>query len=57
MDNKLAYVDYYSVFVNEQRGMMSKYTDDGLHPNMAGYTIMENLVLPLIRKQVKKRKS
>ena len=31
--NKLAYADYYSAFADEQKGMKSEFTDDGLHPN------------------------
>jgi len=42
--NKIIYVDYYSSMVNEQKGMKQELTKDGVHPNNAGYKIMEALV-------------
>lgn len=50
----LIYLDYYSFFVDEKKGMRSAYTDDGLHPNKAGYTLMENLAEPAIQKLVRR---
>lgn len=44
------YLDYYSALVNEQKGMKSEYSVDGVHPNPDGYKIME----PLAQKAVKK---
>lgn len=48
--NHLTYLDYYSAFVDEKKGMRSEYTGDGLHPNKAGYLVMEKLVQPAIEK-------
>lgn len=46
----LAYVNYYDAFADENGALPSKYTQDGCHPNLDGYKIMEELVLKEIRK-------
>ncbi|MBK8300442.1 MAG: SGNH/GDSL hydrolase family protein [Chitinophagaceae bacterium] len=38
--NKLIYLDYYSYLVDERRGLKTKYSKDGVHPNEAGYKVM-----------------
>ena len=38
------YVDYYSALVNNEKGMKKKYSPDGVHPNQAGYKIMEPII-------------
>src|SRR5450432_1130589 len=48
-----SYIDYYSAFVDERKGMKNEYSQDGVHPNKAGYIIMENLAQPVIRKLIK----
>jgi len=40
----MIYVNLYSAFVNEQKGMKAEYSEDGVHPNVAGYKVMEPLV-------------
>jgi lysophospholipase L1-like esterase len=42
--NKHAYVDYYSAMVDDNKRLKSDYTEDGLHPNVAGYKVMAPLV-------------
>jgi acetyl esterase/lipase/lysophospholipase L1-like esterase len=43
--NHIVYVDYWSSLVNDKKGMKAELTLDGLvHPNLAGYKIMEPLV-------------
>lgn len=51
--NHLAYLDYYSTLVNDQKGMKRKYSEDGGPPNKAGYIVMEKLALASIRKSLK----
>ena len=41
--NQLIYVDYYSATVNADRGFKKELTIDGVHPNLAGYKVMEPL--------------
>ena len=51
--NKIPYVDYFSAMVNaEGTGMRSDLAEDnpGVHPNVKGYAIMEELLLPVIKK-------
>ena len=43
-----AYVDYYSALVDSNKGLPSKYSSDGCHPNQDGYAVMENLILPIL---------
>jgi lysophospholipase L1-like esterase len=44
----LVYVDYYSAMVAPDRGIRADLSNDGVHPNNAGYAVME----PLARKAV-----
>ena len=39
----LTYVDYYSAMVDDTGAMKNSLSEDGLHPNAAGYSIMELL--------------
>ncbi|HTB11995.1 MAG TPA: SGNH/GDSL hydrolase family protein [Bryobacteraceae bacterium] len=41
--NKLVYLDYYSAMLDDQKMLKKEITYDGLHPNEAGYAIMEPL--------------
>ncbi len=38
------YCDYFSSMADDRNGLKSEYTDDGVHPNKAGYKVMEGLV-------------
>lgn len=49
----IPYVDYYSALVDERNGLPEKYSKDGVHPTMEGYTIMEPLILRAIRTYIK----
>lgn len=42
-DQKLTYLDYYSAMVTTGGGMKLGISSDGVHPNAAGYAIMEPL--------------
>lgn len=44
------WLDYYPSLVNDQKGMREEYSKDGVHPNKAGYRVMEDLALPVILK-------
>src|SRR5882724_1073001 len=46
--NKLVYLDYYNAMTDDQKMLKKEITYDGLHPNEAGYTIME----PLARRAI-----
>lgn len=51
--NKIPYVDYFNAMLNEDGTAMNpELANDnpGVHPNAAGYAIMESLLLPVIQK-------
>jgi lysophospholipase L1-like esterase len=41
--NHLVYLDYYSAMVDDQKGLPPSLSADGVHPNLAGYKVMEPL--------------
>jgi lysophospholipase L1-like esterase len=43
-------VDYYSPMVDERKGLKAAYAEDEVHPNLAGYKVME----PLAEKAIEK---
>ncbi|WP_298136360.1 SGNH/GDSL hydrolase family protein [Flavobacterium sp.] len=45
----IAYVDYYTSMVDDNKGLLKKYGEDGVHPNAAGYKKMEALLLPFLK--------
>ncbi|MCB0667497.1 MAG: alpha/beta hydrolase fold domain-containing protein [Saprospiraceae bacterium] len=46
----IPFVDYHSALKNEENGMDPEVAPDGVHPNAAGYTLMESLILPVVQK-------
>jgi lysophospholipase L1-like esterase len=55
--NNMIYLDYYSSMVNEEKGMKAEYSEDGVHPNKAGYLVMEKLADPVIKKTIRVKQS
>ena len=51
--NKFQYVDYFSAMCDERGAMRDGISDEGCHPTVTGYEIMEPLVQAAIRKVVK----
>lgn len=43
--HRIKYIDYYSALVDEHGGLPKKYAADGVHPNMDGYAIMEQILI------------
>lgn len=51
-DRHIPYVDYFSAMVTDDGlALRPDYALDNVHPNPAGYAVMESLLLPVIRKQ------
>jgi lysophospholipase L1-like esterase len=48
--NKLGFVNYYPALVDEKEGFKKGLAIDGVHPNLAGYKIMEPLAESAIEK-------
>jgi len=46
----MVYLDFFSAMVDERKGLKAEYTKDGVHPNEAGYNVME----PLTEKAIDK---
>jgi len=42
--NRIVYVDYHTAFDNGQGGLDARFSHDGCHPTLYGYTLMEPLV-------------
>lgn len=42
--NDIVYVDYYSAMTDDQKGLQSIYSNDGVHPNQDGYFIMKSIL-------------
>ena len=53
--NGLVYLDYFSATVDEQKGLKKELSGDGVHPNIAGYKIMEPLAEAAIKKALSKK--
>ncbi|HEY5570029.1 MAG TPA: GDSL-type esterase/lipase family protein, partial [Bacteroidales bacterium] len=51
--NKIAYADYYSALVDERQGLDKKYQNDEVHPNKAGYAVMEEVIQKILKKVVR----
>jgi lysophospholipase L1-like esterase len=51
--NKLGYIDYYTSTVDDNKGFKKELCNDGVHPNMAGYKVMEPIAETVIKKALK----
>ena len=49
------YLDYFSSMADERHGLKAGLGNDGVHPNLAGYKIMEPLVEKAIKEALKKK--
>jgi len=50
LDKGAIYLDYFSAMVDDKKGLKSNLTYDGVHPNEAGYIVMEALAEEAITK-------
>lgn len=52
--NKITYVDFFSALVDHtpgnENGLPKKYSKDGVHPNLEGYYVMEEILLKALKK-------
>ncbi len=53
IEHQIIYLDYYSSMVDERKGLKAAYAEDEVHPNLAGYDVMEPLVKRAIELAVK----
>lgn len=54
--NDIVYLDYFTAMADERKGLPASLSLDGVHPNLAGYKIMEPLAEKAIQKALKKTK-
>ncbi len=52
--NKIPYIDYHTAMKNNKNGMNPDLAEDGVHPTMKGYKIMEEMVQQAIGKVLKR---
>lgn len=52
--NRLTYLDYYSAMVDDKGFLKEELSNDGLHPNPAGYQVMNPLVEAAIASSLKR---
>lgn len=48
------WIDYHAALDDGAGGLRSELSKDGVHPNLAGYKIMEDLAVPAIQQSLKK---
>jgi len=53
--NGMVYLDYYSAMADERKGLPGAYSKDGVHPNEAGYRVMEPLAEKAIAKALSQK--
>lgn len=52
--NSIIYLDYYSTMVDDNGGLKVEFSNDGVHPNKAGYQVMAPLAEKAIERALKK---
>jgi lysophospholipase L1-like esterase len=53
--HKLVYYDMHTALKDEQQGLQKAYGADGVHPNLAGYRVMEPLLNQAVATALKKK--
>lgn len=56
-ENNIIYLDYYSHMVNDEKGLDRELAEDGVHPTLAGYRLMEPLAEQAINYALNERRS
>lgn len=49
-ENNFMFVDYFSALVDADKGLPLRFSADGIHPNIEGYKLMEQMIEPIIQK-------
>lgn len=50
----ILYVDYFTPLADERNGLKKEFSEDGVHPNLEGYLLMQPLVEKAIKKSLNK---
>ncbi len=51
--NGIVYTDFFTPMADQRDGLKSEYSKDGVHPNLAGYKVMDDLVVKSINRALK----
>jgi lysophospholipase L1-like esterase len=51
----LTYLDFHAAMADEQQGLQKIYGEDGVHPNLAGYRVMEPLLNKAVAQALKQK--
>jgi lysophospholipase L1-like esterase len=54
LENKIIYLNYFDAMKDSRNGLPASLSEDGVHPNLAGYKIMEPLAVKAIAEALKK---
>jgi acetyl esterase/lipase/lysophospholipase L1-like esterase len=52
----VVYLDYYPAMVDSEKGLPANLSGDGVHPTLAGYKIMEPMVVKAIDEALRRKK-
>ncbi|TGE23585.1 GDSL-type esterase/lipase family protein [Hymenobacter metallicola] len=52
---RFVYLDFHSAMADEQQGLRKVYGEDGVHPNLAGYRVMEPLLNQAVAQALKRK--
>ncbi len=53
--NNIVYLDYFTPMADSRKGLKAELGTDGVHPNLAGYKVMEPLVEKAIAEALKRK--
>lgn len=53
-DERLEFVDYFAPLADANAGLSKLYSDDGLHPNAAGYVVMAPLARAAVARELRR---
>lgn len=53
--NHIVYLDYFSAMADDRQGLPKSLSGDGVHPNLAGYKVMEPLAEKAITEALKRK--
>lgn len=53
--HNFVYLDYHTALADERQGLPAKYANDGVHPTLEGYRVMEPLLNQAVAKALKQK--
>jgi lysophospholipase L1-like esterase len=51
--NNIVYADFYTPMADDRNGLKAEYSLDGVHPNLKGYKVMDELIEKTIDETLK----